>query len=173
MARTSLVVTFTGPDRPGIVASFARVVSEHGGNWEEGRMARLAGQFAGILEVTVDAARAQALTEELARVSGLRVTVDEAGRAPEAGGTWLELELTGQDREGIVREVAAALVAQGVSIEELHTESESAPMSGERLFHAHAELRCPENFDQAALKAALEAVSGELLVDIRLSDTHG
>ena len=59
MARTSLVVTFTGPDRPGIVASFARVVGEHGGNWEESRMARLAGQFAGILEVTVEADRAR------------------------------------------------------------------------------------------------------------------
>ena len=69
--------------------------------------------------------------------------------------------------------MAATLVSQGVSIEELHTESESAPMSGELLFHAHAELRCPEGFDQAALRKALEAVSSELLVDIRLSDTHG
>ena len=136
-------------------------------------MARLAGQFAGILEVTVEADRAKELTEELARVSGLRVTVDDAGRPPPPAGTWLELELTGQDREGIVREVATVLTSQGVSIEELHTESESAPMSGELLFHAHAELRCPEGLDQAALKAALEAVSGELLVDIRLSDTHG
>ena len=172
MARTSLVVTFTGPDCPGIVASFARVVGEHGGNWEESRMARLAGQFAGILEVTIEADRAQALTEELARVSGLRVTVDDAGRLPlPEGRGW------SSSSPGRIARASSARWPPRWSPRACRSRSctprARAPMSGELLFHAHAELRCPEGFDQAALRKALEAVSSELLVDIRLSDTHG
>jgi glycine cleavage system regulatory protein len=47
--RQPLIITFTGPDRPGVVDRLAGVVSQHGGNWEESRMARLAGSFAGIV----------------------------------------------------------------------------------------------------------------------------
>ena len=53
-----LVVTFTGPDRPGIVEKLSGLVTRHGGNWEESRMASLAGRFAGILKVTVPDAQA-------------------------------------------------------------------------------------------------------------------
>lgn len=75
---TSLVITFTGPDRPGIVNRLARLVAEHGGNWEESRSASLAGRFAGILEVTAPDARADALADALQHLEdgGLRVFVE-------------------------------------------------------------------------------------------------
>ena len=59
--RDTLVLTVIGPDRTGLVQSVAERITAVGGNWEESRMARLAGQFAGILRVTVDSAR----TDEL------------------------------------------------------------------------------------------------------------
>ena len=49
----TLVLTLIGPDRAGLVEAVAAVVADHGGNWLESRMSRLAGQFAGILEVEV------------------------------------------------------------------------------------------------------------------------
>ena len=55
--RTSLVVTFVGSDRPGLVEALARVVTEHQGNWERSRMARLAGRFS-----TINALEGAALT---------------------------------------------------------------------------------------------------------------
>ena len=45
--KISMVMTLIGKDRPGLVESLSRTVEEHGGNWEESRMAHLAGQFAG------------------------------------------------------------------------------------------------------------------------------
>ena len=63
MPQTSLVLTILGADRPGLVESIARLVAEHQGNWLESRMAHLAGQFAGILRVEVDAAQAESLTQ--------------------------------------------------------------------------------------------------------------
>ncbi|HLP77739.1 MAG TPA: ACT domain-containing protein, partial [Candidatus Paceibacterota bacterium] len=35
----SLVMTVIGQDRPGLVESIASLVTEHGGNWLESRMA--------------------------------------------------------------------------------------------------------------------------------------
>jgi glycine cleavage system regulatory protein len=63
--RTSLIVTVIGEDRPGIVDQISDVVLAAGANWEESRMARLAGKFAGILRVSVDPARAADLAAGL------------------------------------------------------------------------------------------------------------
>ena len=54
--QTSLVLTVIGPDRPGIVEQLSDQVLAVGGNWEESRMTRLAGKFAGLLRVSVDIA---------------------------------------------------------------------------------------------------------------------
>src|SRR5262245_26720403 len=144
MSKTSLVLTVLGADRPGLVQSLARVVAEHGGNWVESRMAHLAGQFAGILRVEVDADQAEALAQALRALAttGLEsivhpdVTVTPADRTP-----LVKLDLVGQDRPGIVREISRVLVAQGVNVEELHTECVAAAESGQSLFRATARLR--------------------------------
>ena len=64
---TSLVVTVIGNDRPGIVERLSDVVLAAEANWEESRMARLAGKFAGVLRVSVDADRADRLAADLQR----------------------------------------------------------------------------------------------------------
>ncbi len=172
MSNTSLVLTILGADRPGLVESIARVVAEHGANWIESRMAHLAGQFAGILRVEVDADRAEALATALGALSaaGLQsiVTPDPAAacglalseRPP------IRLELVGQDRPGIVREITRVLASHGVNVEELSTECVAAPTTGQMLFRAAAQLRLPPGLDEAALRTALEAVAADLMVDI-------
>jgi len=162
-----LVITFTSPDRPGIVDALATVVRAHDGNWESSRMASLAGRFAGILQVAVDAERADDLIDALQRIEGMEVLV-------ERGSEWipamnrLHLELTGADRPGIVREVAHALADAGVNIEELETETVEAPMSGGLLFRAIAELQAPESLPIEKLRASLEAIAQDLMVEISL-----
>ena len=47
----SLILTIVGPDRPGLVRALSEAVAARGGSWLESRMARLAGQFAGIVLV--------------------------------------------------------------------------------------------------------------------------
>ena len=169
--RTSLVITFTGSDRPGIVDALSRVVVEHQGNWERSRMARLAGRFAGILEVSVDEAKSRPLVAALEQVKGLTVLVDKNLPAPAIeSGRFLRLELTGQDREGIVKEIAGALASRGVNVEDMTTECESAAMSGELVFKARAELHCPPGLDIADLRRTLERISSDLLVDIEVAD---
>jgi glycine cleavage system regulatory protein len=76
--------------------------------------------------------------------------------------------LLGNDRPGIVRDISRVLAQHGVNIEELETEVESASMSGELLFHARAALALPEGADLEALRADLEQLANELMVDLQI-----
>jgi glycine cleavage system regulatory protein len=169
----SLVLTVIGPDRPGLVEALARTIAAHDANWVESRMARLAGQFAGILRVTVLEATASALRVELEALSsrGLRVIVEESDEVPSSTDRpAFRLELVGNDRPGIIREVSQTLADSGVNVDELHTECSSAPMAGGNLFKASAQLRPPEGLDIEDLRGALEKIAIDLIVDIHLDE---
>lgn len=172
--RTSLVLTVIGDDRPGIVERVAHEVLAAGANWEESRMARLAGKFAGLLRVSVDADASADLAARLTALGtgGLTVVVEAAGDGPVAGRRALRLELVGNDRPGIVRDIARVLAGQQVNIEELETDVTSAPMSGELLFRATAHLSVPASVTPDALRQLLEALAGELMVDLDLEDVE-
>lgn len=171
--RTSLVLTVIGADKPGIVEQLSDEVLAAGGNWEESRMARLAGRFAGILRVSVEAEQANALTARLKTCNpGLAVVVEPSGEAPESVFRTLRLDLLGNDHPGIVRDISRVLAQQQVNIEELETDITSAPMSGETLFRARAHLRVPPSVSLEWLRSRLEALAGELMVDLTLDD-HG
>ncbi|MDP3031064.1 MAG: ACT domain-containing protein, partial [Rhodocyclaceae bacterium] len=83
----------------------------------------------------------------------------------------LSLNLVGHDRIGIVKEVSQVLARHAVNLEELATYTSSAPMSAEILFHCEAELTAAPDFNARALKAELEKLSDELMVDITLGET--
>ncbi len=172
----TLVVTVIGDDRPGLVDAVASVVAEHGGSWERSSMARLGSKFAGIVEVVIGDDRVDDLDRGLddLRSGGLlEVNVDRSSTSVRRPPLGLELRLVGQDRPGIVHEIAHALAEHEVSIEELHTATSSAPMSAEPLFEAHARLQAPTELDRHQLELALEAVAHELMVEIDLSsDDH-
>lgn len=168
----TLVLTVIGNDRAGLVDALAGPIAAHGGSWERSHLARLAGQFAGIVVVTVPNDGAAALSASLDELSGgglldIRLAVVDA--APAADDSALvQLQLVGQDRPGIVHEISSALASRAVSIEELETSTMSAPMSAELLFEATAILRVPAGLPFAELRAALEEIANELMVDLDL-----
>jgi glycine cleavage system regulatory protein len=170
---TDLVLTLIGPDRPGLVQAVAGIVAEHGGNWLESRMTHLAGKFAGILRAELPPDRVDAALKALAALEGrgLKVVAETAARAERpAPQRTMDLELLGLDRPGIVREIAQLLAESGVNVEELVTDRKSAPMSGETLFEARAHVHVPAGADLAKLRAALERIATDLMVEIKLED---
>ena len=167
----TLVMTIIGDDRPGLVDTLSSRIADGGGNWLESRMSHLAGQFAGILRVQVDDDGAAALESAMQGLAdeGLQVTVctgDE--RAARSVSTTVKLDLVGQDRPGIVREIARVIAAKGVNVEDLHTGCESAPMSGEPLFRVTAHLGLPSGVTMEDLQAGLEEIASDLMVDVTL-----
>jgi glycine cleavage system regulatory protein len=167
------VITLSAADRPGIVEALSNAVAEAGGNWHESRMLRLAGRFAGVARVGIAEAHAGALEGALAKLesSGLELRVDRVQETSDVGDRYpLRLSLVGHDRPGIVHEISAALASREINVLELHTDCSSAPMSGERLFHARAELLCPSGLSAEGLRDALEEVGQDWMVDISLDE---
>lgn len=166
----SLVMTVIGDDRPGLVEMLARSVSEHGGNWLESRMSHLGGKFAGILRVSVPEDGVAGLLETLRDldVRGLRV-VSEESAAPQADRRPVRLELVGADHTGIVRDITGLLSERRVNVEEFTTDCVPAPMSGGVLFKATALLVLPPDMSTDDLRADLEALAHDLMVDIALA----
>ena len=167
-----LVMTIIGPDRTGLVEAVARAVAGHGGNWLESRMCRLGGEFAGILRVEVPADKKSALLDALQSISGLKVIVGSGeSKALAKNARETKMEIIGQDRPGIVREISAALARAGVNVEEFSSEVVSGAMSGEALFKASARLQLPENCDLLSLRMELEKIATDLLVDVSFEDS--
>jgi glycine cleavage system regulatory protein len=167
----SLVVSVIGADRPGIVSALSDVAQRFGANWAGSRMANLAGQFAGMVLFEVAERDAEALASALRALaaSGLQVVVARGeARAGAAAERRMRLSLVGHDRPGIVRELSGSLARRGVSIDELETAIESAPMSAERLFRFDALVSIPAAVADADLKRELEALANELMVDLEV-----
>jgi glycine cleavage system regulatory protein len=173
---TSLVITVIGPDRPGLVSRLSDVAQRFGANWEESRLASLAGQFAGMVHFEVPGEKADALAAAFRELegAGLQILVAKSGGAAAGGpARRVRLELVGHDRPGIVRDLSSALAKLGVSIDELHTQVASAAMSGDDLFKVKALLAVPANVANAALRQALEALANEMMVDLEAAESLG
>lgn len=167
----SVILTVVGSDRPGLTKALADAVHAAGGNWLESHLARLGGRYVGSVLVDLPAG-AQGELEAAARridAEGLSVTVLATVDQSEPLGTMLRLELVGQDRPGIVREVTAVLADLGVNIEDFATAIESGAQSGLPLFRATARLMVPAGTSTDAVGEALEAISGEIMVDFTVS----
>ncbi|MNR46735.1 ACT domain protein [compost metagenome] len=78
------------------------------------------------------------------------------------------MELVGNDRPGIVRDITRLLADQGVNVERLTTEVRPAPMSSEPLFHADALLAVPLTLSLDVLQGKLEALADDLMVELNL-----
>lgn len=171
--RTNVILTVVGSDRPGLVQAVADAVLAVDGNWLESHLAHLAGKFVGAVLVEVPAARLPDLEARLrkADAAGLQVSLVDAPAPPEPpAGRLVALELVGQDRPGIVREVTAALAGRKVNIEDFATELAHGSWSGERLFRATASLRVPPAVALDSLRETLERLSAELMVDLSLTE---
>ena len=168
----SLVLTVIGDDRPGLVESLSQAVADHGGNWQESYMTRLAGKFAGILLAEVPDDRAPSLKAALEQLgsTGLQIVAESSPNEPAVKTRLLHLELVGHDHPGIVRDISRALAHRGVNVVEFSTELTNAPMSGELLFKATSLLQLPADVPIDDLREALEALANDLMVDITLAE---
>ncbi len=167
----TIVTTVFGQDRPGIIESLASVVAESGASWEESRMARLSGHFAGVVSVRVEESAAEKLEADLVALeaTGFQLRVEIVREAiPTADLRSAELALVGQDRPGILREITSALAAHSVEVVRLETRCQSAPMSGEMLFEANANLLCPAGLSIDRLRETVEQIGHDLMVDVSL-----
>ena len=169
----NLVLSIMSDDKPGVVESLASTIAEHGGNWLESRMTHLAGKFAGILQVSVNEANLAGLENALQQLEGkgiLVVAAQAMGAAQSEDTNSYEFSILGNDRPGIVKEVAQAFSSRQINLEDLDTGCTSMPWSGEPMFTAHGLLQIPSSVDMDELAEKLAEISDQLGVDIDLDE---
>jgi glycine cleavage system transcriptional repressor len=169
---TRLAVTALGADRPGIIAAVTGVLVDHGGNLEDTAMTVLGGHFAMMLVVEVPDSEAAAPLEEALTAAtgalGLSVVVrpidEPAGPPPRRGSEW-SVTVHGADRPGIVHRVSRLLADRGVNVVDLATRVVGA---AEPVYVMLLEVTVPAGVDPDALLAELDALAGELGVEVHL-----
>ena len=158
---TYLVLTAIGEDKPGLVESLARIISDNSGNWLESSMSQLAGKFAGILRVSVNDNNADKLIHALENITDqLKLVIERA----DADGDIefqqaVKLNLVGNDRPGIIREISRVLMNLSINVEQLSTECAPAPMSNDVLFKAKANLRVPADLEPEVWQRRIKQIA--------------
>jgi glycine cleavage system transcriptional repressor len=175
---TNFVLTLTGPDRIGIVDEVTGLLYRSGGNVENSRMARLGGEFAVLMLVSMPTEQFERLSDglETLMTQGYKVTITEAGRPDAVSHSgWLpqRIEVQGADHEGIIHEVAHYLSELGINIESADSESVPAPTSGAPLFSMTARVLVPPTLAGSDWKAGLEALGARLNLDILVTPPRG
>ncbi len=168
----NFILTLTGPDRIGIVHEVTGLLLDRGGNVETSRMARLGGEFAILMLVSIPEGRFDGLDEGLEGLTarGYKVTTTPAERTyaqSHPGWRLYRIEVRGADHEGIVHEVAHFLSRLGINIESVDSETAPAPTSGVPLFAMTARVEVPPDLTAGAWEAGLEEIAGRMNVEIR------
>ncbi len=173
MAKEYLVVTVVGPDRRGTVEKITAVMLEHQANIEESRMARLGGEFAVIMLVSLSGEKEETLLTGLDRLKelGLTVIIRQTSLSRVElfqGYVPYEILVFGADHEGIVHSVASYLASEHVNIETMDTRVTKAPVTGTPLFSMQAMVQAPPELTLSQLRHKLAELGDELGVDIEV-----
>jgi glycine cleavage system regulatory protein len=160
-----LVISCIGPDKTGLVDSLSKIISEHQGNWQVSSLHHLSGFFAGVIEVAVDESHCQDLIAALKTISGLSCQIELAEQDSTKVSTNLVLELTANDRAGIIQEISSVIHQQGGNLIKLVSSQASAPHTGQLMFNAKAQIAMNQ-VDADDLVSALEHIADDLMVDI-------
>ena len=166
-----LIITATGPDRPGIVGELTGLLHTAAGNILDSRMVNLRGEFAMLILLEADERAAESIRKTLnssGEKMGLRLTISELHRGPRMSGLPFRLKTYSLDQPGIVAKLSQVLRTFGVNIEELSARQESAPFDGSPLFLTEMRLTVPPTVTLGKLRTELEAVGAALNCDIDL-----
>jgi glycine cleavage system transcriptional repressor len=168
-----LVATIVGPDRRGIVEKITAVTLDYQANIEESRMARLGGEFAVIMLLSLPGEREEDLLAGLdgLKQHGLTITTRQTNLSRLErfqGYVPYEISVFGADHEGIVHSVAQYLTSERMNIETMDTHVTKAPVTGVPLFSMHASVQAPPELTLTQLRQKLAEVGDELCVDIEV-----
>ena len=161
----NLVVSCIGPDQAGLVDTLSKIISKHQGNWQVSSLHHLSGFFAGVIEVSVAKDNSEALISELKAINGLSCQIEVAEPNMPKAASNLVLEITANDRAGIVQEVSSVIHNQSGNLIKLVSSQASAANSGQDIFKAKVQVSIKEqSIDE--LITALEQISNDLMVDV-------
>jgi glycine cleavage system transcriptional repressor len=159
------ILTFTGPDGPGLIAAISCILAEQGADIEDVSMTRLSGNFAlMMLERGGDEARIRPRLEEVARTFSLRCHIEPAVEECEHEEANGFISAIGPNRVGIVAAISRVLALCGANVIEMTTrllEKTEVPV-----YMVRIETAVPGEWTQ--LEENLTKAGSELGIEVRL-----
>jgi glycine cleavage system regulatory protein len=160
-----LVISFITKDRPGVVDLLSKVIKRHKGNWQTSSLHHLSGFFTGILEIAVEDEQCDALTNAISSLPDFKINIEQSSPEKSNSTANIVLELTANDREGIVQEISSVIHHQGGNMIKLVSTQDNAPHTGQALFKAKVTLSVNDEQTESLINA-LENLADDLMVDI-------
>ena len=171
MSKAHLVLTAVGPDKSGTVEMITDIIVANSANIEESKMARLGGEFAVIMLLSLPEEKVQDLIVNLDTLQDKGLTIvtrrtDFSRLTSFRGFVPYDIVVLGADHEGIVNRVARYLASENINVEEMDTYVTNAPNTGTPLFSMFAKVQVPPEVALSKLRRKLAEVGDELDVDI-------
>jgi glycine cleavage system regulatory protein len=162
-----LIFTLVGQDKPGLISDLAKTVYGMGGNWLGSNFSHMAGHFAGFVQIDLPLYKHQTLITLLLQHPDLKIhllsgVVEEPIEPKQS----VQIEITGNDKTGIVQELTQILNQFNLNIVKFDSCLETAPNWGGSLFKAKALISIAADFDLEKLQESLESIANDLMVDI-------
>ncbi len=159
------LLTFTGADRPGLIAAIARRLAELGADIEDISMTRLSGNFA--LMLLARGPQREVLENAMTEVAShleLHCHVDEAVEKAQEVPPNVFVSAVGPNRIGIVATIAQALADHGVNITEMTTHLLETAQVPVYLVRLEGRAEC----DLVALEQDLSEAARAIGVEVRV-----
>jgi len=163
-----LIVTLIGDDESGLIKNLSSVVSEHKGNWLASNMSELAGQFAGILQISVEDEYYRDLCEALSLIPGLTINFAE-GKNQTVWHQPPSLIVQDKDRPGIINEISQVLTAHNVELKAITTHCKDLWQSKNNHFYAKLKLTLPDDLDQERFQQEILEISDTITAELSLT----
>lgn len=177
MAESWAVISAMGNDRVGIAEEIANTVESWECNIEESRMAVLGDQFAVIMLIRGPGEPIQNLIdgkESWKGIRGITVEVKAAETKKESlqGLSYL-VETISLDSPGIVHALTRVLRDNDINIEDLESETTSAPFTGSPMFTMKIRVTVPSHVSPAFIREALNEIALERDLDVKFEPVAG
>ncbi|MFT5757551.1 MAG: glycine cleavage system regulatory protein [Alteromonadaceae bacterium] len=160
-----IVLSFISPDRPGLVDTLSNIINQHQGNWQASSLHHMSGFFTGVIEVAAPESQCQALIEKLESIEGLSTVIKVAEQKKSVQSPSIVLDLTANDRVGIVQEISSVIHHQGGNLLKLVSKQESAAHSAVELFKAKVTVSVDAKHIEDLIQG-IENLADDLVVDI-------
>ena len=163
-----IIFTLVGRDKPGLISNLAKTVYDMGGNWLGSNFSHMAGHFAGFVQIDLPLEKHSSLVELFSTHPDLKIHLLPGITEHPAVQKIVQLDITGNDRSGIVQELTHILSQFNLNIIKFDSSLESAPNWGSALFKVKTTINVAVDFDLETLQESLENVANDLMIDLEI-----
>lgn len=171
---TFVLLTATGKDRVGIVSDVSKAILEHGGNIAESRMMRMGGDFTIMMRFSCPSASVSAFAHEVTGIPNTKCYMHEVPKSTFSVSPTpqykAKFKLEGANEPGLIFKLSDLFRQHSLRIEQLSSETVSAPMGGTTLFVLDGIVECDTPVDEERLHNEVEQLANQLNMDITLSE---